>query len=270
MADRQGSGLGLIPPTDEEDDDQPQGTDPGDDTKPGSSPPANEEEDDDIDGPPPVGEADDDDEDEDDDEDDGQFDAERFRTQMLDEVQRRFDRAVSKAVRNLESRLGVEEPPAGSDDDDDDDDEAPPPPSGGDRRKKRRAASGVDVRTIRVLARDRIQDEMEKFGSTERKAAKAIVDQILPHVDWSSTDDDEFVGQLVSLVAEQSQALVKAGSDRKIAQLRKMGHLPQRDAQPGGQPGAAGPGANHPETVMSKGARRAKQRWPEGKRRLGG
>jgi len=246
----------LIPPDADVDEDQDPTEDVDSDT---------DEDEDDLDDAPPVDEddeEDDQDENEDEEDDDDAVDLNEFEARILDQVQRRFDRAVSRISRNLQSANTDAD-----DDDEDDDDEDDEPKGKSKKRRQRTARRQVDPSAIRLLARDRIADEMEKAGSAERKAVKAIVDKVVPHIDWESVgDQDEFVEDLVQTLKGTADNLVRTGSDRKVNQLRRLGKIPPKSTQPGSK-GNSGSGKT-PTQQMKKGAAVAKARWPEGKRRL--
>lgn len=263
------SGTGLIPPGAREPgpEDDPQGQD--------------EELDDagadDIDGMPPAdetgedgdGDAGIDDDGDAPDDDDVETRIERIVQARLAQVeadfQRRFDRAVSKQRKKLERRAAPRSAGAADDDDGDDDDRDDTGPAG-KRRRPQVHDRGADVTSIRLLARDQIADELADAGKAERLAVKRVVDLVLPAVDWSEVDQEEFVADLVSGLKEEVTALVKEGSDRKLAQLRRMGRLPARQGQP---PSGGGSGRrNESESAMDKGASVAARRFPGGKRRL--
>jgi hypothetical protein len=221
-----------------------------------------------IDAPPPVvgeGEGDDDVVDE-----DGTIDPDEFARLIEERVQKRFDKAISKALRRMGGgRVGGADDP---DDGDPEDDDPPGQPAGAPPAQRRRPArrSTIDTTSVRVLARDAIEDHLERAGRNEQRAVKAIVDRIAPHIDWESVDDPgEFVEDLVKSLASQAQDLVKTGSDRKVAQLRQMGALPAAAGQPAGGP-APIQGGGTAASQVAKGASRARIRWPEGKRSLHG
>jgi len=225
-------------------------------------------EDEDIDGVPPVEDEDDGDDDLDEDDGDGidLDEVERRIEQRLEQkFQRRFDKAVSKARRNLERQYESRQSTRDEDDDDDDDDEAGSPPPR-KRRQVQRRSRNVDVTSIRILARDMVSDQMTGTGSQERKVVKSVLDAVLPMVDWSLADEEDFVADLVERLSTASVELVKTGSDRKVAQLRRMGALPERKGQPSGQASSGGRGTL--EKAMRKGAAAAQERFPDGKRRL--
>lgn len=261
------AGTGLIPPG-------VRGTDPEEEIDDLDD--DQDEHDDDIDSVPPVG---DDDRDEDDDEvDDDGGDPQSVDEQverivnarlasMEAEWQKRFDRAVSKQRKKLERQYVTRSAGVTNDDDDEDDDEPESPPRPKKRRPAQRQDRSVDVTSIRLLARDQIADELADAGKAERARVKKLIDTILPAVDWNEVDPDEFVPELISELRDATEELVKAGSDRKVAQLRRMGRLPQRQGQP---PAGGGSGKGKAESAMEKGASVASRRFPGGKRRLYG
>jgi len=261
------AGTGLIPPG-------VRGTDPEEEVDDLDD--DQEDPDDDIDSVPPVHEEDRDEDDDDADDDDGgdpeavDAQVERIVTarlaQLEQTMQRRFDRAVSRQRKTLERQYAAQAAGAADDDDDEDDDEPDPPPRSKKRRPAQRQGRSADVTSIRLLARDQIADELADAGKAERARVKRLIDTILPAVDWNEVDPDEFVPVLISELRETTQELVKAGSDRKVAQLRRMGHLPNRQGQPSS--GGARSGKNDAESAMEKGASVAARRFPKGKRRL--
>jgi hypothetical protein len=267
-------GTGMIPPGAE----QPTNTGPVDDTQEEQVPQTEElPSDDEIDAVPPVEddtpepESDDDvtepvaEEDEDDDR------LNQALTALEDRVQKRFDRAVSRITRRLEDRLQDDDDDDDDEEDDEEQDDEEKKPRRAKRRQPQRRPVPVDRRSVtlvRSLARDTINDEMDRSGAQERKAVKAIVDHVLQVVDLKQVDDEqEFVEDLVTKVRDQVTGMVKVGSDRKVAHLRQMGLLAQRQGQPATRRQADN---GSPTTAMAKGARRAQARWPGGTRSLSG
>lgn len=246
------TGGGLLPPSvdrqdDEERDDLPEGV---------------EDEELEIDGVPPVEDEDDDDDDPDGDREPARggrgTDLDELERRLTQQFQRKFDAAVSKAARNIERRYQDRQPPV---------EEREPE----ERRPREsvRSSDRSDVTTIRLLARDLIAEEMEGQGRQEKTAARQVIDGILPYVDWSQVDDqDEFVEGLVTRLKGVTSELVKAGSDRKVAQLRKAGVLQERQGQPGA--GSGQPRRSQTADQLRKGADIASRRFPQGTRRLGG
>lgn len=234
-----------------------------------------DEPEDDIDSVPPVDDDDRDEDDDDVDDNDGgdpqSVDAQVERilnarlSQMEAAWQKRFDRAVSRQRKKLERQYASRSTGAANDDDDEDDEEPETPPRPKKRRPAQRQDRAVDVTSIRLLARDQIADELADAGKAERARVKRLVDTILPAVDWNEVDPEDFVPELISELRETTQELVKAGSDRKVAQLRRMGRLPDRQGQP---PAGGRSGKKEAESAMEKGASIASRRFPDGKRRL--
>lgn len=246
-------------------------TDPEEETTAHSGGGQGEEPSIDIDGPPPVDEGGSEEEGSDSDDDqDGQSDEsdieqrlQQFENDLMDKVQRRFDKAISKALKNVstDSQSGK----SGDDEDDDDDSE---PPSR--ERRTSQSERKPDTRSMKVLARDLVADEMESAGSTERKAVKELVDELIPLVDWNSVEDEEeTLSNMVSRLSQRSEELIRTGSDRKVSQLRKGGYLPDRGN--GGQPAGSPTGSSTASPALSqmqRGEQTAQSRWPEGKRSI--
>jgi len=264
------AGSGLIPPSVAPRKEEPPAP-PTDETPPADQPPAPEQPEVEqpvdvdpelIDGVPPVDDGHDDDGGGDDD-GEGFIDPEEFAREIEDRIQRRFDKAITKLTRKLESQPSRDhDDPDGDDGDDGDGNPAP-------RRSIRRRSPQVDTSSMRILARDTVEDLLASAGRQEKAATKQILDRVIPAIDWSRVDDDvEFVEELVKTIADRSTELVKAGSDRKVAQLRRAGLIPQT---PNGQPagGPSGAGTRGTPSKMQAGASRAAARWPSGKRRLG-
>jgi hypothetical protein len=202
----------------------------------------------DVDGVPPISEGEPSDSAGENEEDDGFIDPAQFRREIIDEVQRRFDRAVSRLTRTPPAA-----PAAGG---------TEPPPGQAPRGEQ----SHVDTTAIRLLARDRLADLMDGSGPPERRTVKELLDRVLPVVDWTRIDDqDEYITDLATAMSAAADSLVKVGSDRKVAQLRTGGLLPPATGQPG-----PGPGGTSPAQAMSKGVAAAKRRFPDGRRRLRG
>lgn len=233
---------------------------PDDDAVPPPAPdPAVVPDDADIDSvPPPPLEAGDTDGD---DPDDEYIDPEAFRQSILDEMQTRFDRSISKVVRRMQKGQTPSPTGGGGSGDDPDDGDSPPP-------APRPGARQVDTKSIRTYARSVLNDAMEGQGRVEKQAIRDILDGVVATTNWASVDDEEeYVEELVERLTTTTQALIKIGSDRKVAQLRASGRLPQLATQPGqAQTGAA----HSAQTGMAKGAATAKQRWPGGRRRMTG
>jgi len=290
-------GTGLMPPGAASDDDTDKSTKPpgipmagfqpdddddddADDQGAGTAPPAGDQQQEIdpglIDGAPPADDVDDDDDGTGGGTGEGQDFAAAVAA-MEDRMQKRFDKAVSKAVRNAMRKTGAtggsSAPP---DDGDDDDDETgdgqgqgqPPKPRG---RRPAQAVGASDIRTIRLLVKDQIDEALEGKGKAERRAVRDIVDEIVPLIDWQAVDDeDEVVESLIGTVTEKVELLVRTGSDRKVKQLRGLGLIPEA---PNGQAGGHAGGQRRQQPVaadMQKGAQRAAARWPKGRRRMGG
>jgi hypothetical protein len=236
------NGTGLIPGDDDDQDQDDVGNDTDDTT------------DDDIDAPPPPDDTDGDDEN-DDDQDDGGEDLEARFNAFEERMQKRFDRAITKAVQNAQRSA----PQLKGQDDNDGDD---------DQKQRPAGRSSVPTSTVRLLIRDRLSEELEGTGQAERRATRAILDAVVPHVQWDEDDAEDKVDELAKTVAEQAKLLVNAGSERKVKQLRGMGLLPERKGQPAASSGKTTQGDVN--TSMKKGQDKAKLRWPEGRRaRLG-
>lgn len=252
------TGSGLIPPV----------TGSGD---PGTDDDQNDTDDvvdEDIDGLPPLDEGDEEDADGDED-DESQEDLadleNRVAARLEQQFQARFDRAVSKMRRNLERQLGNRSTRESAElDEDDDEDEGNPPPR--KRRRPQGQPKSVDVTSIRLLARDMVSDRMAQNSSVERAAVKSVLDAVLPAVNWSQVDEDDFVSDLVETLAKASGDLVRSGSDRKVAQLRRMGIVSERKGQPSG--GGSRQASTSFAKAMKKGADAAEARFPNGERRL--
>jgi len=259
------AGAGLLPPglggnaDDElEERDGTEGGDPADDEL-------------DLEGVPPVDEGEDD---EDEDGSDGEGDDEN-RRESLEEIERRleatfqkkFDRAISKAVRNLERKNGTRH--VIENEEEEEDSHGPDPVDSARRpaRRSDRGGSSSSVTSIRLLARDVISDEMDDAGKQERIAVKKVVDQIVPLVNWDLVDDEsEFVEELVGSLKSVASDLVKTGSDRKVAQLKKAGVLQQRPGQPGSVPNTGA--KTQVARKLEQGAAAAGRRFPQGSRSL--
>ena len=229
---------------------------------------------DDIDAVPPVEDQPEEDADDDVEPVEGEDDDDRLTqalTALEDRMQRRFDRAVSRVTRRLEDRLQDDDDDTDDDDDEDEEEDDDKKKRRQPRRQQQRRPAPVDRRSVtlvRSLARDTINDEMDRSGTQERKAVKAIVDHVLQVVDLQQVDDEqEFVEDLVTKVRDQVTGMVKVGSDRKVAHLRQMGLLAKREGQPPTRRPADNGSAT---TAMAKGARRAQNRWPGGTRSLSG
>lgn len=257
------AGSGLIPPN-------PSGVPP---VRNGIEAPPPDPDDDDrdildedaIDAPPPP----DDDEDEDHEDDGGSDESaeemeERITRAVEERLQKRFDRSVSKIRHRLQEQYRETDDPDDDDEHDDDDGDNPPPRP---RRQVHRSGRRSDVTSIRMLARDRLTDEMERSGSAERAAIKKVLDTVVPYVDWRSVDQDEVIDELVEQLSGTAKDLVRIGSERKVRQLRTMGALPPASSQPGG---AARGGTRDTASQMNRGKALAERRYPEGKRHLGG
>jgi hypothetical protein len=221
-----------------------------------------------IDSPPPP-DDDDDDDDHDDDGDGSDRESpeemeERITRAVEERLQKRFDRAISKTRRRLEEQYRSADDSGDDDDDDDDGGEHPPPRT---RRRSDRSSRRSDVTSIRMLARDRLSDEMERSGSAERTAVKKVIDTVIPYVDWRSVDQDDVIDELVESLSGTASDLIRIGSERKVRQLRTMGALPPASSQPGG---AQRGGQRDTAAQMQRGKSLAEQRYPDGKRRLGG
>lgn len=258
------AGSGLLPPGvgDNTDDELEERGEPGG----GSA-------DDDLEGVPPVvGEEDDDTEVDEDDEEGGDEGESR---ESLDEIERRleekfqrkFDRAVSKMSRNLERKNGARRQPDLEDEEEEPRGQRPVDSARRSARGGDRGGNSSSVTSIRLLARDVISDEMDDSGKQERIAVKKVVDQIVPLVNWELVDDEsEFVEELVGNLKAVASDLVKTGSDRKVAQLKKAGVLQQRP----GQPGSASPQGSRGQVAkkLEQGAAAAGRRFPQGSRSL--
>lgn len=260
------AGSGLLPPgvggnTDEGDEerDENEGGAPGDDEL-------------DLDGVPPVVRGEDDDDEDGDDNDDegdegeGQDSLADVEARLEAKFQKKFDRAISKAVRNLERKNGARRP-ADSDEEEDGNDGPAGAPAGRSSRGGDRGGSSPNVTSIRLFARDVISDEMDGSGKQERIAVKKVIDQIVPLVNWDLVEDEtEFVEELVGNLKGVASDLVKTGSDRKVAQLRKAGVLQQRPGQPGSAPQSGNRG--QVARKLEQGAAAAGRRFPGGSRSL--
>lgn len=182
-------------------------------------------------------------------------------------MQRRFDRAVTKIQKRLEERYAGAGSAADDDEEDDGEEEEAPPKGRAPQRQVSRRRQGSDVTTIRLMARETVADEMDGAGREERKSVKSVLDAVLPLIDWSRVEDEaEVVEELVGKLKGVTEDLVKTGADRKVAQLRRSGRLPQRPGQPGSVQGSSGTGLGQ---KMQKGAAVAAERFPNGQRRLG-
>jgi hypothetical protein len=189
---------------------------------------------------------------------------ERITRAVEERLQKRFDRSVSKIRRRLQEQYRDADDPDDDDESGDDDEEHPPPRS---RRPARSSGRRSDVTSIRMLARDRLADEMERSGSAERAAVKKVLDTVVPYVDWRSVDQDDVIDELVEKLSGTAKDLVRIGSERKVRQLRTMGALPPASSQPGG---ATRGGTRDAASQMNRGKALAEQRYPDGRRRLGG
>lgn len=184
-----------------------------------------------------------------------EIDPDEFRQGILDEVQKRFDRSISRLVRKGTLRLDQPGTPPGEGG------------NGGGETPPPTQSRQVDALSIRSYARSCLNDAMEGAGKTEKQAVRKVLDNLVAHVDWSTVDDEEeYVEQLVEDLTKTSSALIKVGSDRKVQQLQASGVLPRRVQQPGQ---AAAP-THSAQTGMAKGAAVAKKRWPTGRRRMTG
>jgi len=217
-----------------------------------------------IDSDPPPDDDDTDDAEEEDGQDESAEDMERRITASVEaRMQKRFDRAISKIGRRLNDRYRDSDRSDDDDDDDDDRDETPPAPK---RRRQRQSNHRSDVTTIRMLARDRITDEMEHSGTAERAAVKKVIDTVVPYVDWSAVDQDDVIDELVEQLSVTATGLIRLGSERKVRQLRNMGALPPASAQPGRNGTTS---RKDPVSQMNRGKALAEKRYPGGTRHLG-
>lgn len=225
----------------------------------------------DLEGVPPV-ERDEDDEEEDgedeEDDDESRRDSlEEIERRLEEKFQKKFDRAVSKAVRNLERKNGARKSPRVEEEEEDTDDNRSVRPARHSAGGSGSRSDSPNVTSIRLLARDVISDEMEESGKQERMAVKKVVDQIVPLVNWELVDDEsEFVETLVDNLKGVASDLVKTGSDRKVAQLKKAGVLQQRPGQPGSAPQSGNRG--QVAKKLEQGAAAAGRRFPQGSRSL--
>lgn len=251
------TGAGLIPPqAGGAPSDPPQDTDVDDhDDDLGPSGDENDGgEDVDLTGVPPVDDAD---EDDDDDTVDG-VDIAEIERRVEERLQRRFDRAISKATRRLQSQQRQPDP-ADDDDHDDDDDDTPPPRQ--ERRqpsRRRESQRRSDSIALRSLARDRLEDEMSTSGRSAQIAVKRALDSIIPHL--REEDADDVIDDVVAALAGTAGDLIKIGSDRKVRQLQGLGMLPTTPTQQNG--GSSGRRKTDPATAMRRGAAIAAERHP--------
>lgn len=209
----------------------------------------------DIDAVPPPEDVHDDDEDDDDDDPQDIAEIER---RVEARLQKRFDRAITKVTRRLESQYQQPDPV----DDVDDEDDPPAPPQR--RRQTPSTQRRSDAIALKSLARDRLNDEMASSGTAEKAAVKKVLDTVIPHLGLSGDDGEDVIDDLVTALAGTAGDLIKIGSDRKVRQLRTMGLIPESARQPAGGGSTRKVDA---ATSMRKGAAIARDRYPEGRRR---
>jgi len=242
------TGAGLIPPTAGGPQDPP--ADPEVDVQPPAPDPEDRSDDDvDLTGLPPVDDAEDPDG-EDPEDDDPEVDIEEIERRVEERLQRRFDKAITKITRRLESQYRQPDP------DPDEEEEEPPAPRQRQRPAPRRSGDSIALRT---LARDRLADEMATSGRSAQIAAKKALDAIVPHL--REEDADEVIDDVVAALAGSAGDLIKIGSDRKVRQLQGLGLIPQTTTQQNGG-GVTGRKRPDPATAMRKGAQIAASRHP--------